>query len=224
MPARLLTRRSDLDSLWGRGTSLPVETIDGDTWTSASTARDRRRTLRGAAEVLRALRALRVSGTVHLTTVRDEPAVEPSMIDAAVGLTVELSAGPVLHLFPHRAGGTAAVFFAATPRRCWVLDLDDLAGSATTLLTMTSEQLGDATWATAHGVSARAVRMVPGDAGTWRLGVITADGFLVAEPDGSVVRSTIGGGAAVAEHDAGRSLARTAGELTRESASLLAAA
>lgn len=217
MPA-LRRRRIDLDALWGVATSLPVATIDGLTWASAATDRSRRRTLTAAGPALATLRALRLSGSVAVRELPVEPAAPaPSVIDAAVELVVELGGGQVLHVLPHRAGGSAAVFFAATPQRCWVIDLDDLPGAATTMLTMTAEQVGDATWASGHGVPASSVRLVPAGDSQWQLGVVLEDGFLVAEPNGALVRTTAD---VVLPREV---LARTATDLTRDAASLLAA-
>lgn len=217
MPA-LLRRRIDLDALWGVATSLPVATIDGLTWASAGTDRARRRTLVAAGPALATLRALRLTGAVAVRELPVEPAAPaPAIIDAAIELVVELGGGQVLHVLPHRAGGSAAVFFAATPRRCWVIDLDDVADAATTLLTMTAEQVGDAAWAAGHGVPASSVRLVPTGRSQWQLGVVLADGYLVAEPNGALVRGT-------ADVLPPRELlARTATDLTRDAATLLAA-
>ncbi len=183
-------RRSDLDTLWGLGTTLPVATIDGAGWATASTDRARRRALAASGEALAALRALRITGQAHVRTLPVEPtAPEPLIVDADVEIQVELADGLVLHVQPHHSGGTAAVFLGATSQRCWVIEYDDLATAATTLLTMTAERLGNTAWAARHGVAATSVRMVPARGGQWQLGLLTAGSYVVAEPNGSVVKA-----------------------------------
>ena len=223
-------RRPDLDTLWGLGTSLPIATIDGAGWTAAYTDRARRRALVASGEALAALRALRVTGQAHVRTLPVEPtAPEPLVVDADVEIQVELADGLVLHVQPHSGGGTAAVFFGTTSQRCWVIDYDDLPSAATTLLTMTAERLGDTAWAARHGVAARSVRMVPARGGQWQLGFLTDGSYVVAEPNGSVVRATGRRAGSVAELPGGQvpsrqTLAQTAADLTRDAASALMAA
>lgn len=225
MAARtLFGRRIDLDALWGVATTAPVTSIDGDVWASAAVDRGRRRTLVGAGAALRLLRVLRVRGTVQVHAVPAERhAPEPTLMDAAVELRVELEDGAVLHVLPHRAGGTAAVFFADTPSRCWVIDLDDVASAATTLLTVTAERLGDAAWAAAHDLDASAVHMVPARHTQWRLSVVTDGGVVTAEPNGTVVDDARRGPAGAVQVASTATLARAAADLTRDAAALLAA-
>ncbi len=122
----LTTRRTELDTLRGVGTTLTVVAIDGDDWATAHTDRRHRRTLAAAAETLVALRALRIAGQARIRTLPAELPPAPSIVDAVVEIQVALAGGLVLHVQPHAAGSSAAVFYQATPERCWVIDLDDL--------------------------------------------------------------------------------------------------
>lgn len=220
----LFAPRIDLDALRGVGTSLPVVTVDG--LDAVTTDRAQRRTMLAAGEVLGALRSLSVSGQAHLRALGPLPADPAPVIDTAVQVRVDLGDGDALLVFPHRAGGTAAVAFEETPHRCWVIDLDDLAAAATTLLTMTAERLGDAAWATRHGIPATAVRLVPGVDSQWQLAVVDGDRLVVAEPNGTLVRASVRGARlspADVQVPSEEALARTAADLTREAAMLLAA-
>lgn len=221
----LMIRRRDLDTLWGLATTLPVDTIDGDSWAAAHTDRHRRRTLRAAGEALATLRALRVTGRAHLRTLPDE-APGSYDVDAEIEIAVELTGGLVLHVQPHAAGGTAAAFFRATPGRFWTLELDDLSSAATTLLTMTAERVGDTAWAASHGVVAQSVRMVLAGDSRWQLGLLTDGTYVVAEPDGSLVEASNrrAAGARSTVLPSAQTLAQTAADLTRDAASLLTAA
>lgn len=219
------TRRTDLDTLRGRETTLPVVSIDGDGSASAYTDRNGRRALAAAGEALAALRALRVAGQARVRTLPAELPPAPSIVDAVVEIQVALAGGLVLHVQPHAAGGNAAVFYQATPERCWVIDLDDLPSAATTLLTMTAERVGDTAWAERHGVAARSVRMVLAGDSRWRLGLLTDGAYVVADPDGSVLEATgRGAGAPSAALPSSDTLAKAAADLTRDAASLLTAA
>ena len=219
------TRRTELDALRGVGTTLTVVAIDGDDWVTAHTDRGHRRTLAEAAETLAALRALRVTGQARIRTLPAELPPAPSIVDAVVEIQVALAGGLVLHVQPHAAGGSAAVFYQATPERCWVIDLDDLASAATTLLTMTAERVGDTAWAERHGVAARSVRMVLAGDSRWHLGLLTDGAYVLAEPDGSVVEATgRGAGAPSVVVPSSQTLAKAAADLTRDAASLLTAA
>lgn len=221
----LTTRRTELDTLWGLATTLPVLSIDGDSWAAAYTDRNRRRTLAAAGEALAALRALRVTGQARVRTVRAEVPSAPSVVDSVVEIQVALAGGLVLHVQPHAAGGSAAVFYQATPERCWVIDLDDLSAAATILLTMTAERVGDTAWAARHGVAARSVRMVLAGDSRWHLGVLTEGAYVVADPDGSVLEATgQGTDAPSAVVPSSQALAKAAADLTRDAASLLTAA
>jgi hypothetical protein len=230
MRAFTLLSRTDLDTLWGLGTTLPVATFDGAGRPTAATERARRRALAASGEALTALRALRITGQAHVRTLRVEPTESESLVvDADVEIQVELADGLVLHVQPHRAGGTAAVFFSATSQRCWVIEYDDLPTAATTLLTMTAERLGDTAWAARHGVAATSVRMVPARDGQWQLGLQTDGSYVVAEPNGSVVRAIGRRAGAVVDLPSEQvpsrqTLAQTAADLTRDAASALMAA
>ncbi|MCB2176768.1 MAG: hypothetical protein KQH57_13225 [Actinomycetales bacterium] len=218
-------RRTELDALRGAGTTLPVLTIDGDDWATAHTDRAHRRALAAAGETLTALRALRIAGHARIRTLPAERPPAPSVVDAVVEIQVALAGGLVLHVQPHASGGSAAVFYQATPERCWVIDLDDLSSAATTLLTMTAERVGDSAWAARHGVAAQSVRMVLAGDSTWHLGLLTDGAYVVADPDGSVLEATgRGAGTPSVVVPSSQTLARAAGDLTRDAASLLTAA
>lgn len=218
---RAFTRGTAVRELRGIGTPLPIATINGIDAAIAVESRGQRRTLAAAAESLAVLRELRIKGHVHVRDLPVEPAApEPSIVDAAIEVRVELASGLTLVVMPHVAGAAAAVFFAVTPHRCWVIELDDLASTATTLLTMTAERIGDTAWAARHGLRAAAVRLLVSGDSRWQLEVAGEDGYVVAEPNGSVVRITGRGVDVVGPQE----LARTAADLTRDAASLLLAA
>jgi hypothetical protein len=218
------TRRTELDALRGAGTTLPVLTIDGDDWATAHTDRSHRRALAAAGETLTALRALRVAGQARIRTLPAEVAPAPTVVDAVVEIQVALAGGLVLHVHPHADGGSAAVFYQATPDRCWVIDLDDLSSAATTLLTMTAERVGDTAWAARHGVAATSVRMVLAGDSRWQLGVLNDGAYVLAEPDGSVVEASSRRGAPSSVVPSTQTLARTAADLAHDAAALLTAA
>ncbi|MCV2393641.1 hypothetical protein OEB99_04910 [Actinotalea sp. M2MS4P-6] len=223
--ARLFGRSTDFDTLWGVSTQLPVATINGAGWATAATDRAQRRVLVAAGEALATLRSLKVAGTAHLWTLPVErTAPEPTIIDTALDIRVELAGDLVLHVMPHRAGGTAAVFFDATPQRCWVIELDDLAAAATTLLTMTAERVGSAAWAAEHGVPATSARLVPTADGQWRLGLATDAGFVMSEPNGTLVDEGRPVALTSASTPSQDDLAQVATDLTWDAASLLVAA
>lgn len=225
MPARTLFRRIDLDALWGVSSTLPVATINGDGWPSAHTDRSQRRTLAAAGEALATLRALKIAGQAHVNALSVEAnGPEPTIIDAVVDIRVDLVGDLVLHVMPHHAGGTAAAFFEGTPQRCWVIDLDDTSAAATTLLAMTAERVGNAAWAAEHGVKARAVRLLPTAGTQWQLGLQTDNGYVVSEPNGELVAQPAGRSARRGGAPTRAALARTAADLTRDAAALLAAA
>jgi len=228
---RLFGRQIDLDALWGTASTLPVVTINGIDRAIAATDRAQRRTLASAAGTLASLRDLRVAGRAHVRVLPIElHASEPTIIDAEIEIRVVLTSGLELLVLPHRAGGTAAVCFATTSRRAWVIDLDDTASAATTMLAMTTELVGDSAWVAEHGVDARSARLVPGVDTQWQLGLVTDGGYVLSEPNGAVVdaRGRNAEGRLVrlasAEAPSEPALARTASALTRDAAALLTAA
>ncbi len=228
---RLFGRQIDLDALTGAATTLPVLTINGSDRSTAATDRAQRRTLAAAGEALATLRELRIAGRAHVRALPAEPhAPEPSLIDAVIEIRVELTGGPELLVLPHRAGGTAAVCFSATSRRTWVIDLDDPASAATTMLALTTELVGDTAWAAEHGVAASSLQLVPGADTRWRLGLVTDGGYVLAEPNGAVVdargRDTHDRLVPLssAQQPSGQALASAAAALTRDAAALLTAA
>ena len=133
MPAlsSLFAPRIDLDALRGVGTSLPVVTVNG--LDAVTVDRGQRRTLADSGAVLGVLRALAISGEAHVRALAPVPADLAPIVDTVIQVRVDLGDGEALLVFPHRAGGTAAVAFEATPHRCWVIDLDDPSSAATTL-------------------------------------------------------------------------------------------
>ncbi|WP_372594024.1 hypothetical protein [Actinotalea sp.] len=224
-------RRIDLDALCGTDTTLPVVTINGADRATAATSRDQRRTLSAAAGALATLRDLRVAGQAHVRVLPDEPyAPEPAIVDAVIEIRIVLASGLELTVLPHRAGGTAAVAFSAVTQRPWVIDLDDQASAATTMLALTTEVLGDAEWAADHGVHARSARLVPNVETQWRLGLVTDGGYVLSEPNGAVVvaRGRDAEGRLVPltgpEAPSAPDLAQAAAALTRDAAALLMAA
>ena len=228
---RLFGRQIDLDALCGTGTTLPVVTINGLAADTAANDRAQRRTLAAAASTLATLRGLRIAGEAHIRVLPyEQEAPEPTIVDAEIEIRVVLAGGHELLVLPHRAGGTAAVTFAAVSQRPWVIDLDDQASAATTMLALTTEVLGDAEWTVEHGVRALSARLVPNVETQWRLGLVTEGGYVLSEPNGEVVaaRGRNAEGRLVplsaAEAPSGSDLAHAAAALTRDAAALLTAA